>query len=40
MKSSGESIYGSRHRSVDVSKDTELVVRMLLDNKVMFHTPG
>lgn len=40
MKSSGASTYGSKHAAVDISKDTELVIRVLLDNKVMCYTPG
>ena len=34
MKSSGASTYGTKHSRVNTEKDAELVVRVLLENRV------
>ena len=40
MSSSGASTYGTKHSSVNTEKDRELVVRVLLENKVMRKVNG
>ena len=40
MGSSGASTYGTKHSSVNTEKDMELVVKVLLENKVMRKVNG
>ena len=40
MNSSGASTYGSKHSAVNTAKDMELVIRVLLENKVMNRVNG
>lgn len=40
MMSAAASTYGSKHASLDVSRDLERVVQVLIENKVMTFTPG